>query len=257
MSASVILMYGSTYDFLFKIVILGNGTVGKTSLVKKFCEGKFDVDYKMTIGADFMTKELEVYHKKVKLQLWDFAGQQRFRNLVPQFMRGSMGAIYVVDLSDIRTLYGSGLSEEDYKKNPNAPEGIYPWELDVYNNVTINLKEGEAFKTLLIGNKKDVADQLARAFDKGEDILKDKETILKDIGPKQWAWVDYQVSNKLDYRIKEEELKKYAKERGWACVVTSAKTGEKVNESFTYIAQELVYYKLPSASRSQLFRPMI
>ena len=68
----------SDYDFLFKVIVVGDGAVGKTALTIRFSEGRFQDHYKMTIGVDFAIKMIEIDGRRVKLQIWDTGGQERF-----------------------------------------------------------------------------------------------------------------------------------------------------------------------------------
>ena len=72
----------SEYDLLFKLVIVGNSGVGKSSLVSRFADDKFEPSYISTIGVDFLVKTLKLGDKLVKLQIWDTAGQDRFQRWV-------------------------------------------------------------------------------------------------------------------------------------------------------------------------------
>jgi len=98
----------STYDFLFKIVVLGEGAVGKTAIVTRFSHGFFRTDYKTTIGSQFAVKNVEIIKSErekvtVKLQIWDVAGQSRFQILRPMYYRGSSGGLLVYDVTRRRT----------------------------------------------------------------------------------------------------------------------------------------------------------
>jgi len=89
-------------SYIYKICVVGNGGVGKTSMVLRYCENSFRDNYLMTIGSNFSTKTVELADHpqlQVKLQLWDLAGQKHFSFVRPPFYRGSTGIIYVFDLS--------------------------------------------------------------------------------------------------------------------------------------------------------------
>ncbi len=89
-------------SFIYKICVVGNGGVGKTSMVLRYCENSFKESYLMTIGSNFSTKTVELANHpqlQVKLQLWDLAGQKHFSFVRPPFYRGATGIIYVFDLS--------------------------------------------------------------------------------------------------------------------------------------------------------------
>ena len=89
-------------SFIYKICVVGNGGVGKTSMVLRYCENTFKESYLMTIGSNFSTKTVELADHpqlQVKLQLWDLAGQKHFSFVRPPFYRGATGIIYVFDLT--------------------------------------------------------------------------------------------------------------------------------------------------------------
>ncbi len=97
----------SSYDYLFKIVVLGEGAVGKTAIVTRFSHGFFRTDYKTTIGSQFAVKNVDFARDTgnvtVKLQIWDVAGQSRFQILRPMYYRGSSGGLLVFDVTRRRT----------------------------------------------------------------------------------------------------------------------------------------------------------
>ena len=90
----------SDYDYLFKVIVVGDGAVGKTALTIRFSEGRFQDHYKMTIGVDFAIKLVEINGKKVKLQIWDTGGQERFSYIRPLYYKGAMSCIYVFDITN-------------------------------------------------------------------------------------------------------------------------------------------------------------
>jgi small GTP-binding protein len=83
----------------FKVCIFGDGGVGKTTLVNRYLTGTFKESYKVTIGADFYLKKLEIDDKEITLQLWDFAGEDKFRFLLPTYAIGSSGGIFMYDIT--------------------------------------------------------------------------------------------------------------------------------------------------------------
>ncbi|NWZ62326.1 RAB21 protein, partial [Acrocephalus arundinaceus] len=87
-------------SFSFKVVLLGEGCVGKTSLVLRYCENKFNDKHITTLQASFLTKKLNIGGKRVNLAIWDTAGQERFHALGPIYYRDSNGAILVYDITD-------------------------------------------------------------------------------------------------------------------------------------------------------------
>ena len=85
---------------LFKIIVLGDGFVGKTGITIRFCEGQFKEEYKMTIGVNFGTKQMNYKEKSYTLQLWDIAGQERFKIFRTNYYKGAMGVIIVYDATN-------------------------------------------------------------------------------------------------------------------------------------------------------------
>lgn len=82
-------MSNKEYDYLFKLVIIGNSGVGKSSVLLRFSDDQFNESYITTIGVDFRFKTLNVDGKNVKLQIWDTAGQERFRTITNAYYKGA------------------------------------------------------------------------------------------------------------------------------------------------------------------------
>lgn len=94
-------MDGESYDFIFKIVLLGDSGVGKSNLVFRFTKNEFNKDSKSTIGVEFATKTVQIDDNKlVKAQIWDTAGQERYRSIASSYYRGAVGALLVYDVTD-------------------------------------------------------------------------------------------------------------------------------------------------------------
>ncbi|MHA1105316.1 MAG: Rab family GTPase [Promethearchaeota archaeon] len=93
------------FDYTFKVMMLGDASVGKTSLTIRFISGYFLRDLKLTIGVDFYSKNV-IFHNvhKVKLQIWDFGGEERFRFLLSQYCKGANAAFFLYDITNARTL---------------------------------------------------------------------------------------------------------------------------------------------------------
>lgn len=89
---------------VLKVVVAGNGNVGKTSLIRRFCEGKFEEARVATIGVDFQTQTVDLAGKTVKLSIWDMAGQDRFQIIRAGFYRGSRASALVYDVTEPETL---------------------------------------------------------------------------------------------------------------------------------------------------------
>ena len=92
------------YDYTYKVMLLGDASVGKTSLTLRYISGFFLEDLKLTIGVDFYSKTTDFNGKKVKLQIWDFGGEERFRFLLSQYCKGANGAFFLYDITKSLTL---------------------------------------------------------------------------------------------------------------------------------------------------------
>jgi len=91
-------------NWIFKVIVAGAGGVGKTALIQRYVNNSFIEDHKMTIGAQFSIKDVELdTGEKVRLQLWDFAGEERFRFLLGDYCRGASGAFICYDITDYST----------------------------------------------------------------------------------------------------------------------------------------------------------
>merc|ERR1712071_428819 len=89
-----------TYDYLFKLLLIGDSGVGKTCVLFRFSEDAFNSTFISTIGIDFKIRTIELDGKRIKLQIWDTAGQERFRTITTAYYRGAMGILLVYDVTD-------------------------------------------------------------------------------------------------------------------------------------------------------------
>ena len=91
------------YDFLFKVVLIGDSGVGKSNLLSRFTKNEFNLESKTTIGVEFATKTIETEGKIIKAQIWDTAGQERYRAITSAYYRGAVGALLVFDITKDQT----------------------------------------------------------------------------------------------------------------------------------------------------------
>ncbi len=92
------------YDITFKLVLFGDGAVGKTALAQRYLTGLFRDNTKITIGVEFHVKDIQMSGNKIKLQIWDFGGEERFRFLLPSYCRGANGGLFLFDVTNPKTL---------------------------------------------------------------------------------------------------------------------------------------------------------
>ncbi|KAL3102927.1 hypothetical protein niasHT_025835 [Heterodera trifolii] len=87
------------YDYLFKVVLIGDSGVGKSNLLSRFTRNEFNLESKSTIGVEFATRSIQVDGKTVKAQIWDTAGQERYRAITSAYYRGAVGALLIYDIA--------------------------------------------------------------------------------------------------------------------------------------------------------------
>jgi len=137
-------------EFVFKITILGDSAVGKTSLINQFVEGSFQEDYKPTLGANIVRKDVNIdaANAKVRLIMWDLAGQEKYNVIRSMYFEGVAGCILVYDLT--RTMTFQSIKEK--------------WIKDIQNYV----RNQGAY--ILIGNKVDLKDQRVVETKDGQEL---------------------------------------------------------------------------------------
>jgi Ras-related protein Rab-1A len=172
------------YDYLFKIVIIGDSGVGKSSLLLRFAENSFTESYLTTIGVDFRFRTLTVGGKVVKLHIWDTAGQERFRTMTSAYYRGSDGIVLVYDTTD-----------------KDSFDHMDSWLQEV------NRFAGDSTSKLLVGNKSDMTAERAVTSEEGQK----KADSLKVLG---YIETSAQSADKVDQAfgmIAAEMIKKAEK----------------------------------------------
>ena len=141
----------SLIDYKFKIIICGDPSVGKSSLILRFTNNAFRRHYIPTLGVNVSDKIFQVNDSYIQLVLWDIAGQQKFQTMRQQFYFGSDGLFLIFDLS-----------------TPSSLESVSNWYFDIQNQ----LKDRPALTGYIIGNKKDLAQGTDSISEKGSDLAK-------------------------------------------------------------------------------------
>jgi Ras-related protein Rab-1A len=133
-------------EFIFKIVLVGNGASGKTSLVLQYTEHKFSENYIMSIGANFAIHLIQKPEEDIaiRLQLWDLAGQKHFTFVRPSFYRGAFAIIYIFDLT-LRESFEAikGWKDEAERHTGDIPRLLLGNKVDLTEHRVISKKEGE------------------------------------------------------------------------------------------------------------------
>ncbi len=177
-----------TSDYIFKIIAVGNQSVGKTSITIRFATDKFSDDYKVTLGMNLSTKNVTINEKLIQMAVWDTAGQSSFEPLIPMYYRGALGAIVVYDITKRSTF-----------------EGVKKW----FNDIR---RFAEEIPVVLIGNKSDLTDERVVTYDEGKSLAEEydkkwsKEVFFKESSAKDAVEVNE------SFTILAESILKYLKD---------------------------------------------
>jgi len=135
------------YDYLFKLLLIGDTAVGKSSLLLRFTEDTFNPSFISTIGIDFKVKTVDIDGKRVKLQVWDTAGQERFRTITTAYYRTAQGIILTYDVT-----------------NAESFGNLKMWAK------AIDQHAAKSVNRILVGNKCDLADKRVIETSKGQEL---------------------------------------------------------------------------------------
>ena len=131
----------------FKVVIAGQKDVGKTSLLRRYATGKFDTSTLSTIGVDFETKKINVDDEEILLNLWDFAGEPKFRVLFPSYVSGASGALILYDITSKDSLYDleNWMKVIDNVESPPRTRLLIEHKIDLEDQRQVSRKEAKNF----------------------------------------------------------------------------------------------------------------
>ena len=146
-----------SYEFMFKVVLVGDMSVGKTNIIAKYLKNEFSEDYKTTIGVEFHSKIAKVEGHVVKAQIWDTCGQERFKSITDSYYRGAKGAFVVYDIT-----------------RKNTFESVDSWISALRSAADKNLN------IIIIGNKSDLEDQRQVETEQGEEKAQNNEAAFME-----------------------------------------------------------------------------
>ena len=135
------------YEYLFKILLVGNSNVGKSSLFLRFVDEIWKENFVPTIGVDFKIKSIKIDNKIIKLQIWDTAGQERFKSILSSYYKGANGILLLYDITNV-----------------NSFKSLSNWLIDIEKNSSKNVKK------ILIGNKCDLNELRKIPMNKGKEF---------------------------------------------------------------------------------------
>jgi Ras-related protein Rab-11A len=137
------------YDILFKIILVGDTSVGKTNIINKYIKNEFREDFYATIGVEFSHKKFVVENRKIKAQIWDTAGQERYKAITRAYYKGAKGAFIVYDITRKETF-----------------DDVDKWRNELISSCN------QEITVMLIGNKCDLEDQREISKEQGEEKAK-------------------------------------------------------------------------------------
>merc|ERR1711988_812318 len=138
------------YDYLIKLLLIGDSGVGKSCLLCRYSEDVFNSNFITTIGIDFKIRTIELDGAKIKLQIWDTAGQERFRTITQAYYRGAMGILLIYDVT-----------------HPGSFENVRTWVQNIENNAP------QMVNKILIGNKCDRTTEREISTTQGQELAKE------------------------------------------------------------------------------------
>ena len=150
-------MNTESYEFMFKVVLVGDMSVGKTNIIAKYLKNQFNEDYKTTIGVEFHSKITKVEGHVVKAQIWDTCGQERFKSITDSYYKGAKGAFVVYDIT-----------------RKNTFESVDSWISALRSAADKNLN------IIIIGNKSDLEDQRQVETEQGEEKAQNNEAAFME-----------------------------------------------------------------------------
>ena len=154
------------YDYLYKILLIGNSSVGKSSIFNRYVDNCYSDLSVSTIGVDFKIKTLKINNKIIKLQIWDTNGQERFKAITNSYYRNSHGIIVVFDITDRKSF-----------------TGLRNWlnDADRYSENTCKI---------LVGNKSDLHDNREVTYEEAKEFADAKELIYIEVSAKKTINID-------------------------------------------------------------------
>ena len=185
------------FDIKFKILVFGESTSNKASLIRRYTKDQFGGIYLNTVGIDFQDKLIQIEDKKVKLQIWDTAGHERFRNVAKNYFQNTQGFVLVYNITDRQSFEKLSFWLEQIKLNAS-----------------------EKIKIVLVGNNCDLANARQVSIEEGEAFAKKNNMKFFEASPKDGTNVNelfYYLANEIyqegkPFDKKEEKTLKLSKD---------------------------------------------
>lgn len=173
----------------FKLVLLGDASVGKSSILARFLQNAFSEDVAATVGAAFSTKTIESRNRQVKFEIWDTAGQERFRSLAPMYYRGASAAVVVYDQTSLVTFERAQEWVRQVMQtsmNPGILIALAANKMDLADQRRVPLERAEAFASaeglILLETSAKTGKNVARLFETIAEHLPDEPFVPEQRG---------------------------------------------------------------------------
>ncbi|XP_039266733.1 ras-related protein Rab-35-like [Styela clava] len=198
------------YDHLFKLLIIGDSGVGKSSLLLRFADNTFSGSYITTIGVDFKIRTVEIEGEKVKLQIWDTAGQERFRTITSTYYRGTHGVIVVYDVQSAESFVNVKRWLHEIEQN-----------CDIVNKILVGNKDDDPDKKVVeTADAQKFADQIKiKLFETSAKENKNVEEMFTEVTRQVLRTKKSAEASGRDQNIETVKLdtKKKGKKKGGCC----------------------------------------
>ena len=185
-------MEKESYDLLFKLILIGDSCVGKSNILLKYLKNEFDPNSRATVGVEFGTKNIVINEKKIKIQIWDTAGEERYRSITSAYYKGAKGAFIVYDITRKSTFVNIDKWISDLKLNGDQNICIIilgnKSDLDDKREVSTEdgIKKSEMFKTAFLETSALNGSNIDKAFDELiEQIIKNNKNYFEENNKKE------------------------------------------------------------------------
>ncbi len=194
------------YNFQFKFIILGDHQVGKTSIIRRFIEKRFQQDYRTTIGLNVLSHDFEVFGNRINILLWDIGAQEYFKRFRKTYYNGTQAAFVVFDTTSRKSF-----------------ENVKTW----YNEL-MEFAQNKDLPIIIIGNKIDLKEQREVSFEEGANLAKELSELAT-----------FSIKSDLTPFSDLSRFSKGTKTR-ISFIETSALTGENIHEAFTFLSYHFI-----------------
>lgn len=174
-------MSETVYDYIFKYIVIGDSGTGKTSLCNSFVQNRFDPYHDPTIGIDFFSKIIDIDKRQIKVQVWDSAGNEKYRSITQQYYRGTTVVLLVYDITDRSSF-----------------KNVLTWIQDIqkYCNPGVCV--------VLVGNKSDLATTKRRVYtQEGQNLAREHKFLFYETSAKKGSSMHDVIKQSAEYVIRE------------------------------------------------------